>query len=94
MHLQDTNINCLTPCKTRGSSSIHTPNKQSKDCTDANEHAYSLCKSLKAELIGDNRGYEVKKRKRGFLERLTFIKEEIKPRNNKKSREETNGVSQ
>ena len=27
---------------------------------------------------GDNRGYEVKKRKRGFLERLTFKKEEIK----------------
>ena len=61
---------------------------------DANERAYSLRKSLKAELIGDNRGYEIKKRKRELLERLMFKKEEIKTGNNKKSREETNGVSQ
>ena len=80
--LQDTNIDCLTPCKTRCSSSVYTPNKQCKDCTDANERAYSLRKCLKTELIGDNRGYEDKKRKRGFLERLTFKKEEIKTGNN------------
>ena len=85
--LQNTNINRLTPCKTRCSSGVYTPNKQSKDCTDANERAHSLRKSIKAELIGDNRGYEVKKRKRGFLERLTFKKEEIKTGKQQKSPE-------